>query len=68
MADRYEIRVRGHLSPAVAATFEGLQVRVEGADSVLCGALVDQPALYGVLDRVEAFGLDLVEVRIVPPE
>jgi hypothetical protein len=67
MAGRYEIRVRGRLRPAVSATFDGLEVRLDGADSVLHGVIPDQEALYGVLDRLQGFGLELVEVRRVPP-
>ena len=63
MTQRYEIRIRGHLTPAVAATFEGLQANLEPVETVLHGALADQAALYGVLDRLEALGLDLIEVR-----
>ena len=63
MAERYEIRIRGHLSPPVAATFEGLMATPEPAETVLHGVLEDQAALYGVLDRLQALGLDLVEVR-----
>ena len=35
------------------------------ADSVLTG-LLDRSALHGVLAEVEAFGLDLVEIREMP--
>jgi hypothetical protein len=63
---RYEIRVRGRLRPAVSATFDGFEVRLDGVDSVLDGMIPDQAALYGVLDRLAAFGLELIEVRRVP--
>lgn len=65
MAERYEIRVRGRLTPAVAASFEGLSTRVEPVDTVLHGPVRDQSELYGVLDRLQALGVDLVEVRRV---
>jgi hypothetical protein len=67
MAECYEIRVRGRLTPAVAATFAGLEVRLDGDNTVLDGPLADQAALYGVLDRVQALGLELVEFRRLPP-
>lgn len=59
----YELRVRGRLGPAVAASFEGMQCRTDGSDTVLFGAVADQSALYGLIDRIEALGLDLLEVR-----
>jgi hypothetical protein len=61
--NRYEIRVRGHLSPAVAASFEGLETQLEPAETVLYGQLKDESTLYGILDRMQALGLELVEVR-----
>jgi len=38
----------------------------EGRVTVLTGVL-DQSALYGVLADIEALGLDLLEVRLLPP-
>ena len=35
---------------------------------MLTGALADQAALYGVLAEVEALGLELIEVRRLPPD
>jgi hypothetical protein len=67
MVERYEIRVGGRLSSAVAATFDVAEVRVDGRNTLLVGSLADQAALYGVLDRVQALGLELIEVRRVPP-
>jgi hypothetical protein len=34
---------------------------------VLTGMLADQAALYGVLAEIEALGLELLEVRRLPP-
>ena len=35
---------------------------------MLTGALPDQAALYGVLAEVEALGLELIELRRLPPQ
>ena len=59
----YEIRVRGLLGETLLGAFPGLTARADGAETVLAGALPDQPALYGVLVRIEALGLELLEVR-----
>jgi hypothetical protein len=64
---RYEIRVHGHLGETVRAAFPALQPRLHGPDTVLTGALMDQAALYGVLAEIEALGLELLEVRRLPP-
>ena len=64
--DQYEIRVRGRVTPALLARFEGLQSQVEPVETVLHGPLADQAALHGVIDLVRALGLELVEVRKIP--
>ena len=41
---------------------------MERGDTLLTGVLADQAALYGVLAEVEALGLELIEVRRLPPD
>ena len=62
----YVIRIRGHLGATVLYAFPAMAAQRRGADTVLTG-LLDQAALYGVLAEIEALGLDLVEVRQLPP-
>lgn len=64
--DEYEIRVQGRVTPALLARFEGLQATVEPVETVLHGPVEDQAALHGVIDLVNALGLELVEVRRLP--
>ena len=64
--EQYEIRVRGRVTPALLARFEGMQSQVEPVETVLHGPLPDQTALHGVIDLVRTLGLELVEVRKVP--
>jgi hypothetical protein len=67
---KYEIRLRGRLSRTLMAEFEQLQLdaSIEPIETVLYGPVQDQAALHGVLRRVEALGLELVEVRRLAPE
>jgi hypothetical protein len=58
----YQVRVRGQLSEMMLGAFPDLRAQVLGSETVLAGEL-DQAALFGVLDRVEALGLELLEVR-----
>lgn len=59
----YEIRVRGHLGPALADAFAPMTATAVPAETVLVGPLADQAALHGLLARVQALGLELVEIR-----
>ena len=63
----YAIRIRGHLGAMVLLAFPAMVPRRHGTDTVLTG-LLDRSALYGVLAEIEALGLDLVEVRQLPPQ
>ena len=67
MADAsYEIRVRGRVSAALLATFEGMSSAVEPVETVLHGPVRDQAELHGLIDRIQALGLELIEVRRLP--
>ncbi len=59
----YEIRVRGHLGPEWSDWFEGLEFKLlEDGKMVLCGHIVDQAALIGVLTRLSRLNLALLSV------
>jgi hypothetical protein len=65
-AGRYEIRLTGHLEPHWTAWFDGLTVGQESdGTTVISGAVADQAALHGVLQRVRDLGLPLVSVTRV---
>ena len=65
---RYQIRIRGRLGRTTCSAFPALRAQVERGDTLLTGVLADQAALYGVLAEVEALGLELIEVRRLPPD
>jgi hypothetical protein len=64
---RYRFRVRGRLGETIRSAFPALRAKVSGDDTVLTGPLADRAALYGVLAQIEALGLELLEVRRLPP-
>ena len=64
---RYELRIRGHLGETILGAFEGLTAEARGPDTVLTGVVRDQAALHGVLAQVAALGLELLELRRLPP-
>jgi len=64
----YQIRIAGHLGGQWADWFGGLTITLEkNGDTLLCGPVVDQAALYGLLRRVRDVGLPLVSVTCVNP-
>jgi len=58
----YQITVRGRLSDTLIAAFDGLTATSSASDTVLSGEIDDQAALYGVLERIESLGLELLDV------
>jgi hypothetical protein len=64
----YEIRVEGHLTDRWSDWFEGLSIHNEpGGETVLRGPIIDQSALFGVLNKIQALHLVLISVaRIFP--
>lgn len=63
MSATYEIRLRGRVTDWLLAEFEGMTATVETTGTVLRGEIADQAALHGLLDRIQALGLELIEVR-----
>jgi len=62
----YEIRIKGRVSRALLASFEGMESDLEPVETVLHGPVRDQAELHGVIDRIQALGLELIEVRRLP--
>ena len=63
---RYEIRVAGAMSETDAReAFPELKAHVVPAHTVLCGQVVDEAHLYGVLARLHELGLWASELRRV---
>ncbi|TQM61851.1 hypothetical protein [Humibacillus xanthopallidus] len=62
LSSDYEVRVAGIVGPAAREAFADLDIRIEETSTVLSGAL-DQAALHGIIERVAALGLELVDIR-----
>jgi hypothetical protein len=62
----YEIRVRGRVGEELTAAL-GLVAEIEPVETVLRGTVADQEGLHGVLGRLQDIGLELVEIRRLPP-
>jgi hypothetical protein len=62
----YRIVVRSELSERYAAAFEEMEMETNSGLTVLTGKIIDQPHLYGILERVSGLGLELLSVECLP--
>ena len=62
-AQQYEIRVREHLGSRWGAWFDGLTLTTEDdGTTVICGPVVDQAALHGLLQKLRDLGITLLSL------
>ena len=66
MSQRYEIRVRGHLSPAFAAALGDPGAKAAPAQTILRRDVQSSADLHEVLRRCQELGLEIVEVHRLP--
>jgi hypothetical protein len=64
----YRIVVRSELGDRYASAFEGMRMESKDGRTILTGELKDQPHLFGVLDRLNGLGLELLSVQAMPDE
>ena len=65
----YEIRLKGHLDSRWAGWFGALTITNENDGTTLIqGSVVDQAALYGLLQKIRDMGLPLVSFTQVEPD
>jgi hypothetical protein len=63
---RYDIVVRGRLSSRYAGAFDDVTLEPRPGATRLHADLADQAQLYGLLNRLRDFGIELVSVNAVP--
>jgi hypothetical protein len=65
----YAITFKGEAGRAVRTAFDGVTISVHKGYTTIQPDVQDQAALFGVLDRINSLGLELLEVRLVsrPP-
>ena len=64
----YRIVMRSELPDRYAVAFEGMEMERQDGDTVLTGVIIDQPQLYGILDRINGLGLRLLSVQALPED
>ncbi len=64
----FEIRVKGHLNNQWSDWLEGLEMKLlDNGEMILSGAIVDQAALIGILNKLNRLNLTLLSVSEVNP-
>jgi len=64
----YQVRVSGVLPADLLWELRDLTVSVQPPETVLHGSLPDQAAVVGLISRIHALGLRLIEVRRLPAD
>jgi hypothetical protein len=64
----YRIVVRSELGDTYAAAFEGMEMDTKDGHTILTGEIIDQPHLFGILDRINGLGLQLLSVQALPED
>jgi hypothetical protein len=64
----YRIVVRSELSERHAAAFEGMKMETKDGQTILIGEIIDQPHLFGILDRINGLELELLGVQALPDD
>ena len=62
---RYEIIVRGRLSRRYESAFDDVTLAARNGETTLSADLADQSQLYGLLNRLRDFGIELISVNAV---
>jgi hypothetical protein len=62
----YRIIVRSELGDRHASAFEGMRMESQEGQTIITGEVVDQPHLFGILERINGLGLELLSVQAMP--
>jgi len=60
----YHIKIKGHLDTSWQDWFDGLTITLtDDGDTILSGAIVDQAALHGLLNKIRNLGLTIISIN-----
>ena len=62
----YRIVVQSELSERYASAFDGMHTDTKVGQTILIGEIIDQPRLFGILDRINGLGLQLLSLQALP--
>jgi len=64
----YAFRIKGRLTPALKTALQPLEATDVPPGTVLVARAADRAALHGFIARIEALGLELIELRQQLPD
>ena len=64
----YRIVTRSELGERYAAAFDGMHMETKDGETILIGEIIDQSHLFGILERINRQGLQLLSVQSLPDE
>ena len=68
MPAHYQIRVGGHLDQSWSEWFDNLTITHDAdGNTILSGPVIDQAALYGLINKARDLGLTLFAVTRIEP-
>lgn len=64
-----DIRIKGEMGPKLREAFEDVEVTIDRSITRLRVVSRDASTLHGILDRLQSFGLELIDIHSVdvPP-
>ena len=62
----YEITFAGQAGTVLQAEFDDCEISVGPSTTTLHLQIADQGALHGLLQRIASFGLELIDISVVP--
>ena len=65
MTTTYEVRIAGQVADELLVELGDVTITGQETRTLMIGSFADQAALHGFLQRLRAFGLELVEIRRV---
>ncbi len=63
-----EIKVKGKLEPHWAEWFDLMKVEIESDTTIISGFIADQPALQGLMEKINRLGLKVISINFVSPK
>jgi hypothetical protein len=64
----YVIRIKNNIAPGWEVWFEGMKItHTDQGETILTGELVDQSAVFGLLEKIHSLNLNLLSIQKIDP-